>query len=491
MKEMIISKENIVGRSWIYALVLLVLPLLAIYGIIFGHMDFNSGTILGIFAVLVLSALAFWDAPKVFLGIIFFLPFLIGADKFQINIGSYVRSFFPVGDIYVNSFSLSCLFIVIAASVEFFRRNFHILGMPLFRVIVLTLVFAGLSFGFSDYKNVGLVFALYLLAIFSAYLLGFLFLGSLKKFFSLMAVMIFSSIVPLTFGFYQLIAGDYIFEGDSTLGRIRGTFPHSNTFGSYLYVIIVVFLVVFLAVKALSRKGKSVPGELYKFRSAGGVFFLGLVLALVLTYSRTAWAGLVMSAAILAYYARGLRFPVFYFGTLAVFLAMIFEKTRERITGVLDRHMFDSLYGRMETWDMARFASLKKPLLGYGIGSFEDVIRGVQGKETGNVYPHNDSVRIFLEGGLLGFLSFVFYMLGAIFWSWKSFSKCPKGTQEVEIFGRIFLLEAKTLGILPLLLFVPMAVIGLVEAPSMDFVYQIFSWTILGSWLGASREYKG
>jgi len=34
-----------------------------------------------------------------------------------------------------------------------------------------------------------------------------------------------------------------------------------------------------------------------------------------------------------------------------------------------------------------------------------------------------------------------------------------------------------------------MIIISLVESPSMDFIYQILSWTLLGSWLGASEKY--
>jgi hypothetical protein len=138
---------------------------------------------------------------------------------------------------------------------------------------------------------------------------------------------------------------------------------------------------------------------------------------------------------------------------------------------------------------LAIFAAKKKPLIGYGIGSFEDVIRSVQGKETGNVYPHSDAIRFFLEGGIIGIAGYLFYILGAIYYAIRSYFRYPKSIESLEFFGRQLEVNFKLLGIIPLLLFGIMVIISLAEAPSMDFVYQILAWTLLGSWLGMSQEH--
>ncbi|MBU2028582.1 O-antigen ligase family protein, partial [Patescibacteria group bacterium] len=339
----------------------------------------------------------------------------------------------------------------------------------------------------SQYKLTGLVFEIYLIAGFLAYFLGYFLLGSKKDYLKTIFVIIISTIIPAAFGLYQFISGSYFFETDSALGRIASTFPHSNTFGSFLFVTLTIALVAFLAIKI---KRTADQPKISRSISISAYVFLGiLALLLILTYSRTAWAGLAIAIFAIAILKPRLRLPIACSGSLLLFIGMFFAKIQQRFLGIFEHYMFDSMYGRREIWDMAIFAAKKKLLLGYGIGSFGDVIMGVQGKETGNIYPHNDAVRFFLEGGIAGILSYALYMLGALFYAIRSYFRYPKSIESVEFFGRQLEIDFKLLGIIPLLLFGSMVVISLVEAPSMDFVYQILAWTLLGSWLGVSQKH--
>ncbi|HPN96856.1 MAG TPA: O-antigen ligase family protein [Candidatus Moranbacteria bacterium] len=465
-----------------YAYLLIIAALSFSYILILGNIAENFKLILGVFLFLILLVISFYKAAGVFLGLIFFLPVLIGLDKYQTNVGSFFQAFFPIEDLYINPFSLACIFLVFLGGVEIWKRGLKIIKVPLFFILSIVVLISLVSFFQSDFKIYGIAFELYFISGFAAYFLGYLFLGTKNGYLKTIFTIILSSIIPATVGIIQLATGSYFFEADSTLGRISGTLPHSNTFGSFLFVVLTVAMFAFFGT------------NIKKMRSSHIVLarilpFLILVPLLISTYSRTAWVGFAVSLAILAMMKPIFRPFIAYFGALAISLMFIIEKTRERILGVFDRYMFDSLYGRFDIWGMAIFEARKKIMTGYGIGSFEEVIRNVQGKETGNVYPHNDAIRFLLEGGILGLFGFFLYMSGALFYAAKSFLHYPKKIEKL-VFGKYDLeVDFRFLGAIPLALFGIMVLISMVEAPSMDFIYQIFAWTMLGSWLGMSQEY--
>jgi putative inorganic carbon (hco3(-)) transporter len=475
-----ISEKN-KARNPVYLYALFVFSAVFLYSLIFGYSGQNPKLVFGAIVFLVTLLYSYYSVPSVFLAFLFFIPFLIGADVYQINIGSFIQNFVSVGDIYINPFSLVCLLLVFFAVVEFLKRGLAMARTPLFFVLSVSIALSLATLLFSKYKMTGLVFELYLMAGFMSYFLGYLFLGTKAEYVKTLFVAILSSIMPAMYAFIQIASGDYFYEADSALGRINATFPHSNTFGSYLFVVLTVMLISAFAIRL---KNKNKKNNLTLFLP-----FVVLLPLLVLTYSRTAWIGFAISIIAIATLRPFLRLPTAYSGALTASLLLLYGKTRERILGIFESHMFDSMYGRRETWDMALFAAQKKPWIGYGMGSFETIIKNVQGKETGNVYPHNDAIRFFLEGGIIGLASYLLYMIGAIYYSLKSFLRFPSGEETVSLWGRDFVVDFRLLGIIPFLLFSIMIVISMVEAPSMDFVYQIFAWTMLGSWLGMSREY--
>ncbi len=484
----ILPKNN--PRSTIYAYAIIAFVVFLMLSVIFGYVPGNPKLVVGSFIFLFLLAGAYLNVSGAFLTVIFFLPILIGADRYQINIGTFFQNLFPIEELYVNPFSLGCLFLFFLATIEFSKRIIKIASIPLFYILSLSIILSLITFGQSQYKLTGVVFEIYLIAGFLAYFLGYFLLGNKKNYLKLIFIIIFSTIIPAIVGFYQFVSGSYFFETDSALGRITSTFPHSNTFGSFLFVTLTVALIAFLAIKIKRAPAQQKLSTSPSGFSVGIYIFLGLLaLLLILTYSRTAWAGMAITLLTLAVLKPHLRWPVIYSGSLFLFLSMFLEKIQQRFLGIFERYMFDSMYGRREIWDMAIFAAKKKLLLGYGIGSFGDVIMGVQGKETGNVYPHNDTVRFFLEGGIVGILSYLLYMLGALYYAILSYFRYPKNVESLEFFGQQWEIDFKLLGIIPLLLFGSMVVISMVEAPSMDFVYQILAWTMLGSWLGMSQEY--
>ncbi|MCX6761360.1 MAG: O-antigen ligase family protein [Candidatus Moranbacteria bacterium] len=469
-------------NSRLYAYVLIFAVIFFLTGILFGQLAGNIRLVMGAFIFMFLSALAFWDMKKVLWTILFFLPLIFGLSNYQINISSFFQGIVNINDLYANPFSLTCLFLIFLATIELIRRGKKMTKIPLFFILLLSALLSVIVLLPSRYLTSGLVFEVYLLAGFSVYFLSYLFLGSKENYLKTIFVIIFSAIIPAGVGIFQFLTGNYFFENDSDLGRIAATFPHPNTFGSFLFVVLALFLITFFAIK--------LENKLTNFSKLIIYFFAAILgLLLILTYSRTAWSGLLV--AVLAIFILKPRFRLLmtYCGLLLAGAVMLFEKTRERILGIFEHHMFDSMYGRYEIWDMALYRSWKKPFIGYGIGSFSEMIKDTQGKATGNVYPHNDLIRFFLEGGILGVTLYLLYLIGALYYSTKSFLHYPETSEKISFWGKRFDVELKTLGVIPLVLFGSTIVISMVESPSMDFTFQLLSWVLLGSWLGASREY--
>lgn len=482
------SDHPAVPRSAVYVFALLGAAAILLYGLLFGHLAGNPNLIIGSLILLFLLIWAYADVRKLFGGLIFIIPILIGNSSYQINIGVFLRNILPIIDLYVDPFSLLSMFLVFLGIVEISKRLPLIAETPLSRILLISAAIALLTFGFSEYKQSGAVFFLYLMTGFVSYFLGYFLMGDRKGYLGLIAVMVASFAIPSFFAAYQLATGNYLYENDSTLGRITGTFPHSNTYGSFIFVILTVTLMAYLSISR-PRKGKAPERGYGSWDIAAWVLMGYMLILLLLTFSRTAWIGFALSCLIAVAFRPKLRIPSVLLGSSGLAVLMAIGRFRDRIMGIFDHYMYDSMYGRREIWDMALFAAKKKPYLGYGIGSFEEVIKEVQGKETGNVYPHNDTIRFFLEGGLAGVFSYLLYMAGAIFYAAKSFLRYPKGIAKEKFLGSVWEIDFKLLGIIPLALFSIMVVISLVESPSMDFVYQIFAWTLLGSWLGMSEKY--
>lgn len=470
-------------RSRFYAYALLLTVIFFLTAVLFGQVTGSFLLVAGAFTFIFLLVLVLFDPKKALWMIIFFLPIIMSLGNYQIDIGSIATSFLPVNfHLYANPFSLLCLFLIALAGVELFRMGRPAWSIPLSLILSLSALFSLIIFLPSKYLATGAVFEIYLLSGFAIYFLSYLYLGTLADYLKTLLIIIASALLPAAVGLIQLISGNFFYENDSTLGRIAGTFPHPNTFGSFLFVVLTLFLVVFFSVRRQQRNYG--PDQLFIYLFAGA-----LLLLFVLTYSRTAWSGLLIAVLAIFILVPRIRLLMIYGGSLFTFFLLLYAKTRERILGIFEHQMFDSMYGRYQIWDMALFRAWKKPITGYGIGSFSEIIKDTQGKATGNVYPHNDLIRFFVEGGLLGVALYLLYLVGALYYAFISFWRCPRTKLPLRIWRYDLTAGLKILAVAPLVLFTAMLVTSAVEAPSMDFTFQLLSWTILGSWLGASRKY--
>jgi O-antigen ligase len=469
-------------KAYLYFLILFVFGLLSLLG--FGLLNLNERFLIITFLSSALLLLAFFRLDWLLFFVILSLVFNRWLLTYQIDFG-FLSQFFGVKELLVSPYTLIYGLIVFLFLVEFLSAPRKVFKAPLVWLIVLAVVFNGLSFWKAEYKLSGLNDWLYFLGFFAAYFLGFLRFNSPRDYLKLLIFLILAAIVPLFFAFRQLILGDFFYEGDSGLPRLIGSFFHPNTLGSFFLVAVTVSWALFLA-SVEGAKGNH-------FFKSSKLFFIVFLLFLVgmgFTFSRSSWIGAIVALLVVSF-SRPWFKKFFLLG--AVFLALtifILTPLRQRVIEVFHPRMFDTLHSRFEIWDWALFAFRDHPWTGYGFGSFEKVVQEVRGYDSGNAYPHSDTVLFLTERGILGFLGYLFYMLGAIFYAFRGYLRPPLEKRRLSFFGKSQFWDFKVLGSIPLALFVAMVLVSLVESPVRDFTFQFLSWILLGSFLGFSRKKK-
>jgi O-antigen ligase len=221
------------------------------------------------------------------------------------------------------------------------------------------------------------------------------------------------TIPPLALAVWQWVTGQGYAETEG-LNRLYGTFSHPHSLGPYL-----VPFILFAAGGMLAASWK---GRLSRIFVVG--FF---TLILILTYSRTALLVLLAGFLVLPFlHARrlGARAFVRTLALIAIVLALgwgVFGGAiKERFANIsVDREVVEAaLAGQSEnsfTWRILNWGilvrmGLERPLTGHG-AAMTTVLNPLVNQDYGGkpFNAHNDFVRWFFEGGVLGLLCYVIY----------------------------------------------------------------------------------
>jgi len=214
-----------------------------------------------------------------------------------------------------------------------------------------------------------------------------------------LAVFLASAFLLSIDGIYQWAYGqDFIrgFELTYVEGRfsaVRATFPHFNNFAGFITVM-------FLIASAM----------LVKMRNFWIKFILVLLLVLmafnlVLTHSRAGFISLSLSSFLFVLFLsnKKYRVQVFLFLIFLATILMSLPSAGKTLVGFILR----ADAGRIEIWKAAIFMFLDSPLLGKGLGNFMKYITDY-GLEP--LYAHNCYLQILAESGLIGLISFLWFL---------------------------------------------------------------------------------
>ncbi len=227
------------------------------------------------------------------------------------------------------------------------------------------------------------------------------------RFRAMRAVLAASLVIPASIAAVQFFTHTGLTFG-SFSNRVYGSFGHPNVFAFYLVFLLVVFLPVLLL--------RPRPRPWWVWATAGTAAVL-----LLLTYTRGAWVGLLLTLGIIgAVRYRRLFLRAMFVLVLLALLAPFVHRTLLETSGVdltrtqivrrvldLERESDDSsIEFRVRLWREMSRKFAEQPVFGHGLGAFpvlrEQQIRGFfQATEA-----HNDYLRLAIETGILGLVAY-------------------------------------------------------------------------------------
>jgi len=231
--------------------------------------------------------------------------------------------------------------------------------------------------------------------------------------------------VSSAYGVYQRIQGVEVNPSyvDTTVnegmpGRVESLFDNPNTFAE----VLILLLPLVVALVLTSR-------HWFPRLLACGVFILGSA-ALGMTYSRASWIGIAVAAAVFVFLWKPALFPAFVLlGLLCVPLlpSTIWHRILT-ITNTSD----SSTASRIPLYEAALAVIRRSPLSGAGLGTaaVQQYIadNNLYHAEAPFVHAHNIYLEVWIEAGLLGFVSFCASMLWNIKNAARQVRRCADST---------------------------------------------------------------
>jgi O-antigen ligase len=272
------------------------------------------------------------------------------------------------------------------------------LKIPLLLFILLTLF----SIFYSAHTTMSIADWLRILSIFSLYVLSFILIKNRQNFKKIIYTIILSAIIPGSIAFYQFInqSGMTIIDEGIT-NRIFGTFAHPNLLAYYLTIPLA--LLIFLT---LERKADE------KLNIFTLLVSLPIFILLLLTYTRGAWIVFLLIILILG----ALKYKKFLIGVLLglILLYLTVSPLQNRVNDLFKYKPGSSVQWRLTLWRDSLGYSQEKLIGGYGIGTANAIILEKRGKELGSPDPHNDYLKILIENGVLGLISYLFLIISLL-----------------------------------------------------------------------------
>ena len=212
-----------------------------------------------------------------------------------------------------------------------------------------------------------------------------------------------SSVIPITYGFYEFFigGGNQVTEG---YVRVQSCFNHPAHFSMYLMFMFCLAYATLLSGRSRNNTVLSV--------------YLGLILILlVATYTRISWLGTMVCFVYLSWVYGRRRYAIMAGIIGALVLPVLGGEILARMQDIesfltsddlLDRN--NSMGWRFYFWSNLIEAWKSSPWIGFGTGSSI-----VFGKELMGVWtsPHNGYLRVLYETGLVGLLAFI-WVLGTM-----------------------------------------------------------------------------
>jgi O-antigen ligase len=299
-----------------------------------------------------------------------------------------------------------------------FARSPREIGVT--RCVVLFVLVSAASAVFSIHRGKSLEAMLNLLALTGLYLTAAMLVRGTRLLRALALIQLLAALPVAALGLLQYARPELLPADNPYANRVLGSFGQPNRLGGYLAAAIPVAVAL-----SFAAPRKAVQGALLAAA-------FGLTLCLVATYSRGAWiglaAGLLVLAAALARW-RELRPRPLHLGlslaSVALPVLLLLPSVISRIESrpsapaewsmPIDPERRGSGAMRIAIWEGSLGAGLRRPVLGSGIGTFQQAYDRyknptmkrleAEGRRTAD-HAHNHYLELFVECGVLGLAAF-------------------------------------------------------------------------------------
>ena len=342
----------------------------------------------------IIAAVLLFEQPLLFLFALFFIRMITDYTSQNIN-----AQFFNV------SFSLSqMLGIGIAALGMPFLIKHHrrIARYPLIAAFSVLIGWGCFSLLFSIDISRTLSDIIRIFDIFVIGCIAFVAIQNYADFQKFIWVMLCSSIIPLIAGFAQFALGIGLQDESVSFARIFGTFAHPNVYSLYLFSVMVC-----ASLFLLSTETKRTSNIRILF---GTIILTSSTVMLILTFARVAWVVAFLFFFLLALWKKPLLLiPVI---CIPFFIFATSETFQDRVLQTFHQSSNSSVSWRTMIWEdmIERTQSENRTIYGYGLEAFPRAAEQLRGTRFGSNEAHNDYVKFFVEGGIIGLLAFLSYI---------------------------------------------------------------------------------
>ncbi|MBO5955713.1 MAG: O-antigen ligase family protein, partial [Clostridia bacterium] len=348
---------------------------------------------------------------------IFFVSLVLYKVEFGVFITVFLAPLVPT--MAVVGLCLLCLLSLVIKALTTKKFTWNLEGTGLMVLVMAIIYFVASLTSFAPVKSVQ-IWAVY----FAFMVFYFVIINTIKtekQLFDLLRMFTISAVLVCLYGIAQYIFGWNVTQAwideemfEDIKMRIYSTLDNPNVLGEY------ILLALPLCISLMWTAKKALPRIIYLGLSA----ILGV--ALILTFSRGCWLGIMAAAAIFVTFAAGKLWGL---GLIALPLVpfIVPESILNRFTSIGDMSDSSTSY-RVSIW-MGTLLMLKDFWLsGIGLGSeaFTQVYPFYSYNMVVAQHPHNLFLHIITESGIIGLLAFLFLIL-------LFFKKMATG---VQVFGK-------------------------------------------------------
>jgi O-antigen ligase len=220
--------------------------------------------------------------------------------------------------------------------------------------------------------------------------------------------LVLASVVPMLVGYFQFFTGAGRKGIEGLTNRVIGTLGIANAFGIFLVVCLCATLALLL------QKNKGFQKRLLI------CILSSIVVCTIIALNRGTWIALA-TALFVAYIGYRKKVKVRWIIVPCILIAIIFSGMMiQRFMQLKEKsetgQSTNTFARRVETWKNVISLVPKHPVIGFGIGTAQEVTIKFYRHDA---VPHNDYARLLLEIGVPGLLCYIIFLLRELYRSLK------------------------------------------------------------------------